>query len=663
LANEVFEEVIVETYDVGKELTLVAQKFNLKPHQLDFSIQGVRTFEKYKNGNDDWIELEKGMLKRLDDDEYYTQSGLEIRQMYKVRIFLRSPEKDPFRTLQSSLVANKDLTQVTFTIKEGTTFQYNETFERDFIDLVNKRKVKVGILINFREGNFREEVKKLLERRQIMFKKDLSFTVAIGIHSKEQIDDKLEFLYKNQVQTKDEYGKVDHSQRGFVISVASGDTVIRYRKPKVGQIGRDCRGKALRVAEPKNDHLPDFKVTENIEVLDNQKLQPELREKKDESGKTLIGKDGEPLTEEYREDGVYYEDSGVEYTLYKAKKEGSIVFKDGVFDIDDNVETGALNFRTSGKIDAGTDNDVKLNVKEENKEKDAIGTGLSVTVATLNVDGNIGDKAKITAKEVDIGGQTHQTSEIICDKAKIATHKGKVVAEEVDIDSLEAGVIQAEVARVKNAIGGVIYAREVIIENLSSNIKIYSSKKIEVQNINGSENLFVIDFNGYKEDVKEIDETKEDIKNFSQKIEHLKVQLKDSVNEVLEIRKAFTKATNRLKKYRENDLEPPKSLEDSLQKYQDFIGEFKEMKDDLKSYKEKLVRREAKYLELQNSLLDAEIKVHDLWKGHNIIKFKLINPEVTLEKRVNDGDRESLFQIQKIKYEDNKYEIVTESFD
>jgi hypothetical protein len=663
LANETFEEVIIETYDVNKELTLTAQKFGLKPHQLDFSIQNIRTFEKYKNGNEDWIELEKGMLKRLDDTEYYTQAGLEIRQMYKVRIFLKTPDKDPFRTLQSSMVANKELTQVTFTIKEGTTFQYNETFERDFIDLINKKKAKAGLLLGVRETKFRDEVKKLVEKRQIMFKKPISFTVATGIDPQNQVDDKLEFLYKNQVKNEDQYGKVDHSQRGFVISVAENDTIIRYRKPKTGTIGRDCRGKIIKVNDPKSDNLPDFKVTENIEVLDNQKLKPTLIEKKNRSGEVLKDENGEPILEEVREEGVFYEETGVEYIIYKSKKEGSVVFNDGVFNIDDNVETGALNFRTSGKIDAGTDNDVKLNVKEENKEKDAIGTGLSVTVATLNVNGNIGDKAKITAKEVDIGGQTHQTSTIVCDKAKIATHKGFVQAEEVEVDSLEAGVIEAEVARVKNAIGGVIYAREVYIENLSSNIKIYSSKKIEVEHINGSENLFVVDFNGYKEDVKEIDETKDDIKNFSQNVEHLKTVLKDKVDEVLEIRKAFVKATNRLKKYRENELEPPKSLLDSLEKYQKFIGDFKEMKDDLKSYKEKLVRREAKYLELQNSLLDAEIVVHDLWKGHNIVKFKLINPEVTLEKRVNDGDKDSIFKIEKIKYEDNKYEIVTEVHD
>lgn len=659
MANETFEEVILETYDVNKELTLTAQKFGLKPHQLEFSIQSVRTFEKYKNGNDDWIELEKGMLKRLDDEQYYTQAGLEIRQMFKIRIFLKTPEKDSFRTLQSSIVGNKELTKVTFTIKEGTTFQYNETFERDFIDLINKKKAKAGLLVGAREGKFKDEIKKLIERRQIMFKKPLSFIISTGIDPQNQVDDKLDFLYKNQVKKEDKYGKVDHSQRGFVISVSEGDTIIRYRKPKVGTIGRDCRGKVIKVSDPKATNVPDFKVTENIEVLDNQKLKPTLIEKKDSDGQVIRDDNNEPVLIESREEGVFYEETNVEYVLYKAKKEGSVVFNDGIFNIDDNVETGALNFRTSGKIDAGTDNEVKLNVKEENREKDAIGTGLSVTVATLNVNGNIGDKAKITAKEVDIGGQTHQTSTIVCDRAKIAIHKGFVQAEEVDIDSLEAGVVEAEVARIKNAIGGVIYAREVHIENLSSNIKIYSSKRIEVDHINGSENLFVIDFNGYKEDVKEIEETKDDIKNFSQNVEHLKTVLKEKVDEVLEIRKAFVKATNRLKKYRENELEPPKSLLDSLEKYQNFIGDFKEMKDDLKSYKEKLIRREAKYLELQNSLLDAEIVVHDTWKGHNITKFKLINPDITLEKRVNDGDKDSLFKIEKIKYEDNKYEIVT----
>jgi hypothetical protein len=612
------EDIIVKTSDVSKELASVAKEYNAKISQIDFDIQKVKTFEIDKSNNSR-NELDSGLLKRLNEDDHFIRPTLEIQQFYTIRIFQKDDYDDPFRDCVTHLTANENFTSISLIFEKGSELHYRDTLERDLINLINKKKVLNNILINVREHSIRKEIDQFLKKRIPVLEENYYLKVADGVDSVPQIDDKLSLIYKEEFdkQQRAKGSRVDHSQKGLIIAVAKDDLIIQYIKPQKGVEGRDCRGKLLKIQPPKIQFVPDFKVSENIRVDDNQ--------------------------------------NSIDYF---ALKDGNVVFKDGIYDVEDNVQIGALSFKHTGSINAGTERDIEINVKESDSVKDAVGMGVKVTVSTLNVDGNVGEHAEITAHEVKVLGQTHQTSKIYADNAEIGIHKGKLFAEKANIHRLEAGVVEGEIIHIKDAAGGIIRAREVYIETLYSHVKIFSSKKVHIQNIHGSENLIVVDLEGYKDGVNEIEETRKVLQETAQRVEYLQRILKEELDEVLEVRKAFTFATKRLKNYEKNSIEPPQSLIDSLKEHQSFLEHYKEMKEESKIKKEKVELYENKFRELEGAIFDAEIRVEDTWKGYNKVEFRLINPKRVLEKILQNGNREALFQVEKVMYEDDQFDIV-----
>jgi hypothetical protein len=623
--SDFVEDIVVETADVSKYLNSVAKEYNTKPHKLDFSIQAIRTFELDNGINDsDWVELDGGLLRRLDKDSHYANENLEYRQLYKIRIYPKDDYADPFKNSEIHLVADQKFVNVKFVIEQGSEFIYTNTFERDLLEFINKKKALNGIMLNIREKDFRNKVADFVEQRVTVLQEDVSFVVANGVPTTPEVNDKLEYVYRAHIdkQKNDETGRIDHSNKGYIIAVKAGDLIIKYTKALAGKAGRDSRGRLLKARVPLATNTPDFRTSSNI--------------KEAATDKTIE---------------------------YYAKKDGNVVFDEekDLYDIEDRVETGSLSFKGTGSINAGLDTDVTIDVAETNKEKDAVGMGVKVTVSTLNIEGSVGENAQIRTNNATINGQTHKSSKIYAKEANIAVHKGSVFAEKVMIKRLEAGIVEAETVEIIEAVGGVIRAREVKIGSMHSHLRIYSSKKIEITNIVGSENLLVIDLEGYKDGVNEVEETKKLLTEAEQRVEQLQRVLKEDLDKVMETRKAFTNGNKRLKKYTKHDVEPPRSLSDKLLKSQEFLESYKEMKDELKEKKEKVEALEEKLEGLKSAIFDAEVLVHDTWKGYNRIHFKLVNPKKLLEKLVHEGDQLARFQIEKVKFEENKYQIITEN--
>jgi len=618
------EDVVVETNDVSKELASVAKEYNIKTSQLDFDIQKVRTFQINKETGGEFTELDGGLLKGLDKDNLFAKPNMELKQLYTIRIFPKDDYDDPFRDAVTHLTANDDFTSVAFVIEKGSEIYYRDTILKDTINYINKKKVLNFIFINIREGNLKTELEKFIVKKIAILQENEIFKVSSGVKAVQQIDDKLELLYKNKYEdsSKNKHNKIDHSQRGFIIAVNKDETIIRYTKPQKGIEGRDCRGRSLRVLLPKMSNVPDFIISNNIRKIDSEKSFD-----------------------------------------YIALIDGQVTFKERTYDIEAHVQTGALSFKGTGSINAGMDRNMEIDVKEGDSAKDALGMGVKVTVSNLNVDGNVGENTEIKAHQVKVNGQTHKTSKIIADDISIEIHKGLAIGDKIDIRRLEAGVIEGEMINIKDAVGGIIRGRDITIENLYSYVKIYSSKKISINNIHGSENLIVIDLEGYKEGSNEIDETKKLVEESGQRIEYLQRILKEELEEVLEVRKAFTFTNKRIKEFEKYNVEPPKSILAIIEQYQSFLESYKEMKEELSIQKEKHDLYEKKFKELEKAIFDAEIRVKDSWKGYSKIEFRLLNPKRTLEKIMQQDMRDSSFRLAQVMYEDNQFEIVTKSLD
>ncbi len=618
------EDVVVETNDVSKELNAVAKQYNVSISQLDFDIQKVRTFEINKDAGGEFTELDGGLLKRLDKDEHFSRANIELKQLYTIRIFPKDEYDDPFRNAVTHLASNEDFTAVSFIIDKGSEISYRDTILKDTLNFINKKKVLNFILINIREGSLKTDVEKFLIKKISVLNENEVFKVSSGVKSTPQVDDKLELLYRKKYDEnlKNNSNKVDHSQKGFIIAVTKDETIIKYVKPQKGSEGRDCRGRLIKVLPPKMGNVPDFNITDKIKKVDNDKT-----------------------------------------IDFVALIDGQVIFKDRIYDIQSHVQTGALSFKGTGSINAGMDREIEIDVKEGDSAKDALGMGVKVTVSNLSVDGNVGENAEIKAHHVKVNGQTHKTSKIYADDVFIGIHKGFVLADKVEVRRLEAGIIEGEIIHVKEAVGGIIRGREIKIDTLFSHAKIFSSKKINIDNIAGAENFLVIDLEGYKEGTNEIDETRKVVEESGQRIEYLKRILKEELDEVLEVRRAFTFATKRLKEFEKYDVEPPKSLSATVEQHQKFLESYKEMKEELTIQKEKHELFEKKFRELEQAIFDAEIRVKDTWKGYTKVEFRLLNPKRTLEKIMQNGMNTASFKLEQVMYEDNQFEIVTKSLD
>ena len=78
-----------------------------------------------------------------------------------------------------------------------------------------------------------------------------------------------------------------------------------------------------------------------------------------------------------------------------------------------------INFKTTGSITAGLDSEVSMNVKELDTTKDAVGSGMTVEVTEIDIEGNTGPNSVVYAHKASVGGQTHKDSKIRADKLDI----------------------------------------------------------------------------------------------------------------------------------------------------------------------------------------------------------------------------------------------------
>ena len=246
-------------------------------------------------------------------------------------------------------------------------------------------------------------------------------------------------------------------------------------------------------------------------------------------------------------------------------------------------------FKTTGSIEAGLERNVKINIKENDVFKDAIGTGMSVENTELNVDENVGSQANIRAKTVKIGGQTHKTSTIWAETANITVHRGTLEAKEIVVDRLEGGKIIGDKVRIKSMIGDKVIAREIYIEELFSNALITTTDLVEIKTLKGSNDKFVVDpvsmslFKQASGKVKEkTNQTKKLLEKISKQLENKKSVIDKNEQSVEIIKEKIAKLKGEGKK-------PPATFMGKLRDYQQLINEYNALLKSLKDTKFQLV--------------------------------------------------------------------------
>ena len=611
---------VVRTQNVAKEMLSLAQSYEVKVETLDFNILEVQTYTRMNDGTkeSEWEAIDENDLYELDDETALLNPHFQIKQTYEIEIFSPSTEsRIPCPNLKLAVGANASKCKVYLSVGAGSKIAYRTSLEDDLTKLINKRKVRAGILINIFDEMVKDVISKITAQARVEEKMEYTETktllIAEGFEPTTTTDDKLILHYENNKEV-DENAKIDYSSRGFIQSVKKDELLIEYIKPKMGVPGRNCRGEFMQPTEPVIAHEVTFNVSDSINIVD-----------------------------------------GDESIAYNSNENGYIAFEDNTYFIKTDMDVGEVSFKTTGSINSGVDSDVSLNVKETDAVKDAIGTGMHVEVTEIDIDGNVGSNAHVVAMKATIGGQTHKSAVLKADKLDINVHKGKAYGKNIKITRLEHGEVEGNTVQISQALGGQVRAKEIDIEICASHVKATASKRIEIQKLQGSENTFTIDpvlkqdaQEGLSDNKDTIQELKDDIRDIGKEVAKYTQLIKDGTKSFLDIKK-------RLLHYKKSGVKMPASFVKKYKQFTTMQDHLKEIKQEYTVKQDQLKLQTTRTSTFQDNILDARVINRDRWIGYNEIRFKLVEPPMELVYKPAEGSKEMIFGLLEI--EDGEFVI------
>ncbi len=610
---------VVRTQNVAKEIQKIATAHKIDVNLVDFNLIEIFTYMRIidKEQDGEWEGIDKHDLYELDETETLLNPYVEIKQTYEIEIFSGRAADNYFSDFKFAIGANASKCKVYMSIAAGSRIEEADNLNENLTDIINKRKIRAGILINIFDEMLLDVVSKLSAQIKVdgsaAFEKKETLLIAEAFEPTPTRDDALILHYEN-AKTIDEKEKIDYASRGFIQSVKENELLIEYIKPMQGTPGRNCRGEYLVPREPVVAHEVAFAIDETI------------RQEEDSLS-----------------------------VKYIAKENGYIAFNDNIYSIKNKMDINEISFKKTGSILSGVDSDVNLSVNEKDVNKDAIGSGMQVEVSEIVIDGNVGSNSSVKALKASVGGQTHKTSFIEADKLDINIHKGKAKGKEVHITRLEHGEVEADSVTIMQALGGSIRAKDVYVEVCASHVKVTAAQRIEINKLQGSENIFIIDpllqedkQEGLNKNQENIQELESIVKSIRSEMKKLELSIKKGTHSFLDIKK-------RLVHYKKNGVKLPAAF---VQKYKAFMklqDDLKELKSEYKLKNDTLLLHTTQTSSFQDNILDARVINRDRWVGYNEIKFKLIDPPEELVYKPAEGSRDMIFGL--VQDEEGEYSI------
>jgi len=319
------------------------------------------------------------------------------------------------------------------------------------------------------------------------------------------------------------------------------------------------------------------------------------------------------------------------------------------------MEIESVDFKSTGSIETDLNADVKINIKESDIFKDAIGPGMSVETSELHVEGNIASGASIRARILEIKGQTHKTATIEADKAMIAVHRGSVTGKDIEIDRLEGGYVNGDTVKVRSVIGGEIVGRNIYIEELTSNASIRASELIDIKKVKGNNNKLVIDPTVTKQYSQKIEDIKEEINKLNISIKPMPKILEAKKRTIEANRGVIEDIKHKIIELKNDGKTPPASLLGKIKEYQKMVNEYNRILKDFKETKHRISYLNESLQSAQDQIFSAKIVNHGTWKEFNEVKFKLIYPPIEVTYNTKDG--EVIREITLNKMNDEDFEI------
>ncbi|MEA3371595.1 MAG: hypothetical protein U9Q40_09680 [Campylobacterota bacterium] len=495
------EKKVVKTKDIQVSLREYADANLIPLDECDFTLKQVDNYVK-DSANNAFALISKETLSQYTDKDKILNEHIEFNQLPTV-ILKHSKEKTLKLNYEISLGEHASHPKII--LKSDSIIPYKKYAPKDMLRLIyaefNKIKVLNSILINIFDEEMKKNLKAFIKHLYAgKFKKNLKLPLFNGIEPVVTRESKLVYWFKE---------KETETQ---VIEVDAYELLIEYKKPIFGKNGLNAYGKEVHGGTGNN----------------SEDLQANI--------------DPESITIEENEKSKYY----------KSKKRGYLHFDRNTFCVNNQVKMSKIS-RNNTAIASEEENNIEVRISQNDITKDSIGEGVELISETIHVSGHIGAKSILEAINLQIDGVTHQDSTQYAKYAEINRHKGTLRCHEAKVSLLEGGKIHASKVNIENCLGGSIYAQDVTIGLVKSNLKVYASNSITIRHVSGEDNLFKINYrdvpildsklNLLESDIEELKYKLEEAKKHTQsKIPLFKEKIKELRDEQNEIRASYLEA-------------------------------------------------------------------------------------------------------------------------
>jgi len=432
---------LYKTRNIKKTLAKYASDVDLSITECDFRLKGVTNYIKTIHDQD--FKLFNTDIEHYTKKELILNEHIELQQLYTIEA---RPAKNSLLALDYTIELGEYATDPKIVLHPNSKIPYKSYQAKEIYLLLkrelNKIKARHGLLINLFENKMTQNLKAFVKYLYAgKFKKKVKLSLFDGIEPEVAREGQLILLFEKK---KDEHK---------IVEVEENETLVVYKKPEYGHNGFNAYGKQVDDIYSSLHHDLDTKI------------------------------DPTSIAIQEDEDAKYY----------KSKLKGYVHFDGENLSVNNKVRVATIS-RVEESLAQHQDNNIEVHISQHDTNKDSIGEGVELTSETIKVHGHVGAHAKLMSINLEIEGATHQSSSQYAKFAKINRHKGMLRCHQADIKLLEGGEVHATKVRVDACLNGTIYAQDVTIGQVKSNLKVYASNSIKIRLVSGENNLFKINY-------------------------------------------------------------------------------------------------------------------------------------------------------------------------
>ncbi len=568
--------------DIQKELKKAAAENKLQTEDLWFEILKTSIFIK-NSTKDDFSEAFGGELQQLEEDEYYEKKELTLYQTHDIKI--KSNAYKRFFEVE----VDEDLSKIEIILDECFIVLDTEEHYQEMFAYIKECLAFQGVVFrHFSQmyENLKTELRKYqkeAQNKRFILYASPTFIPNVEEQSRFLLEE--EYLPTHTIFLSDQEESLV-KENDYIAK--ENQKVACVNCPKQGRDGRNLKG--LYIELPKVAHSP-----------------------------TPIGHDKNAFEEREENNAlVYYSKAlqGVKMEKGRLVSKQNFIFKNGI----KSIETPNL----LGGVESG----LVLEIQAKDELSDAIDSNLILEASVINIKGNVGKNVILVAKEITIEGQIHPESYVYANKARITNHKGVCYAKEFECKYLERAKVYANSVKVEASAGSVVYAKEIALEKLKSDNKLYFSKQCLIDEVDGNGNRFIFYAFGGRENQEELKIAKQKLNALGLKSKKIIAQ-HQSLNHLVKNHQAIMEKLKNATEEIKRSLMQQESVKDAYSEFMFALKRLKILKAQMLELQKINNECYAKLISIENSFQHASITTKNPFKQENIVIYHRNYPKVS----------------------------------